>query len=72
MKDKKAVTGLKTVAILCPCGFELDRVSDNVLGLTTTIKCRSCGRDNEFRHSLQPEADKAAHRFREESPPIHT
>ncbi len=63
---------LATVSIRCLCGEEIDRVSTNVLGLTTTIQCKSCGRDNEFKHSLLPAGAKDQRPFPEESLPIRT
>jgi hypothetical protein len=72
INDVTGVCAMQTVPILCVCGAELDRVSTNVTGITATLKCQSCGRNNEFKHSLQPEAAKDGHPYRERSQTIRT
>ena len=62
---------LPVISIRCLCGEELDKISTNVLGITTTIKCKSCGRDNEFKHSLCPEVAKDQRPSPEEFLPSH-
>jgi hypothetical protein len=59
---------LEVISIHCVCGVELGKVSANVLGLSTHIKCKECGRNNEFNHSLRPERD--THQMPSVSPSI--
>lgn len=47
--------------VRCMCGAIIDRVSTNVLGMTTNIKCDDCGRINRFIRSLHPEPDTDTH-----------
>ena len=63
---------MQTIPIHCLCGAEIDRVSTNVLGLSATIKCPQCGRNNEFKRSLRPEGANDGHPNPVESQPIHT
>jgi hypothetical protein len=49
---------LVIVSVKCVCGGELFKISTNVAGLSTKVKCKQCGIDNVFDHALTPKPDR--------------